>query len=266
VHYLDEGSGPPLVLVHGNFVSSADFVASGIVASLASRYRVIAFDRPGCGYTERPRDTAWTPLQQAELIRAAWLQLEVENPVVVAHSFGCVVAVSLALAHPASLKALVLLSGYYYPSLPLEIPLFALPASPVIGDVMRFTVTPALARLTGPLVAKQMFAPAEVSASFASYPLSMSRRPSQLRATFEDANFMEPAVKALQQHYRELTMPIEIVAGDADMVINTGQQSMRLARELPKARFSAIAGAGHMVHHLAPDRVLAAIDRVAAQT
>lgn len=262
VRYFDEGTGPPLVLIHGNVVSAQDFIASGIVASLAKRYRVIVFDRPGFGYSERPRGVDWTPKRQAELLCAALIELDVREPIVVGHSFGCPVAVALALAHPRSLGALVLLSGYYFP-VALGLPLFALPASPVVGDILRFTTFPVFARLMAPLVKKQLFAPAEVAATFAGYPLSMSRRPSQIRATIEDANALDPAAKAMQGRYGEIACPVEILAGDGDIVVNTRSQSERLANVLPDARLTIVPGAGHMLHHIAPDRVLEAIDRVA---
>ena len=265
LYYFDEGTGPPLVFIHGNVVSAQDFVASGLVASLMKRYRVIVFDRPGFGYSERPRDVDWTPMRQAELLSSALAELEVREPIVVAHSFGCLVAVALALAHPQALTGLVLLSGYYYPSTLLGVPLFALPASPVVGDALRFTALPVFARLMAPLVAKQLFAPAKVTGTFAGYPLSMSRRPSQIRATIEDANALEPAAKVMKGHYGEIAIPVEVLAGDGDMVVNTWSQSERLSRALQDARFTVVRGAGHMVHYIAPDRVLEAIDRISTR-
>ena len=56
VHYLERGHGTPLVLLHGNTLRLEDFVASGLVERLARNYRVLAFDRPGFGYSERPRN------------------------------------------------------------------------------------------------------------------------------------------------------------------------------------------------------------------
>ncbi|MDQ2858425.1 MAG: alpha/beta hydrolase [Candidatus Eremiobacteraeota bacterium] len=262
VHYLEEGSGPVLVLIHGNAMSSEDFIASDLVRPLAQQHRVIVFDRPGFGYTERPRDTAWTPQLQADLIYAALEKLGVVDPIVVGHSLGSLVTVALAIAHPAYPRALVLLSGFYYPAMPLGLPVFTVPAMPVADDVMRFTLAPVLARIMKPALTQQMFAPAPVSPSFARYPLSMARRPSQIRATIEDAKFMNPAAKTLSGHYGELTLPIEILAGDGDMVVNTWGQSERLAQALPNARFDTVEGAGHMIHYIAPERVLAAIAAV----
>jgi alpha-beta hydrolase superfamily lysophospholipase len=54
LHYIEKGEGSPVVLLHGNVVTAEDFDTSGVLDLLARRHRVIAFDRPGFGYSERP--------------------------------------------------------------------------------------------------------------------------------------------------------------------------------------------------------------------
>ena len=56
LHYVERGAGKPLVLLHGNGSMIQDFETSGLIDAAAKHYRVIAFDRPGFGYSERPRD------------------------------------------------------------------------------------------------------------------------------------------------------------------------------------------------------------------
>src|SRR5689334_11918263 len=52
LHYLEQGQGPAVVLIHGNGIDSQDYVLSGLFEKLAEGHRVIAFDRPGFGYSE----------------------------------------------------------------------------------------------------------------------------------------------------------------------------------------------------------------------
>src|SRR5207253_259946 len=55
LHYLEQGTGEPLALIHGNGTLIQDFTVSGLVDRLSERYRVIVIERPGYGYSERPR-------------------------------------------------------------------------------------------------------------------------------------------------------------------------------------------------------------------
>jgi pimeloyl-ACP methyl ester carboxylesterase len=259
LHYTERGSGSPVVLVHGNGVMAQDWEVSGVLDALAANHRVIAFDRPGYGYSERPRGTVWTPVAQADLIHGALAQLGVVRPVVVGHSWGTLVALALALDHPADVERLVLLSGYYFPSLRLDVPLQGAPATPLLGDLLRYTVSPIVGRLMSPLLVKQLFAPAPVPERFARFPLSMTLRPSQLRASAEEAVLMVPSAMLLQARYGELRLPVSIIAGSGDLIANPSAQSNRLAHLLLERDADLVEGAGHMVHYFAPERVVAAV-------
>src|SRR4051812_27126853 len=61
LHYIEKGTGSPVVLLHGNQAMADDFEISGVFDLIAEKHRVIAFDRPGFGYSERPRVMVWTP-------------------------------------------------------------------------------------------------------------------------------------------------------------------------------------------------------------
>ena len=100
LHVLMRGKGEPLLLLHGNGSNVLDLELSGLLERAAERYQVIAIDRPGFGYSSRPRGTVWTPQAQARLIHRALAQLGVVRPIVAAHSLGTQVALALALAVP----------------------------------------------------------------------------------------------------------------------------------------------------------------------
>lgn len=260
LHYLERGQGPTLVLIHGNGVTSHDYVLSGLFDELAEDHRVLAFDRPGFGYSERPRNRPWTAADQARLILTAMTELEVEAAVMVAHSWGTLVALQAAMEAPERIKGLVLMSGYYWPTVRLDVPLLSGPAIPGIGDLLRFTIAPILGRLTMPLVMKQIFAPAVVSPHFREgFAADISLRPSQLRATSADTAMMPREAGKLAPRLKEVTGPVLVMSGDGDKVVNCEHQSRRLARELLGGEIQVIEGAGHMLHHIAPDRVAAAI-------
>jgi pimeloyl-ACP methyl ester carboxylesterase len=125
LHYLDRGQGQPIVLLHGNLTLIDELVLSGLVELAVQHGRVIAFDRPGYGYSTRPRDRIWTAAAQADLIHDALRRLGVERPVVVGHSFGTIVALEMALRHPRSIAGLTLLSGYFFPTARVDVPLLS---------------------------------------------------------------------------------------------------------------------------------------------
>lgn len=266
LHYVERGEGPVVVLLHGNMVSLSDFEASGLIDRLAQSHRVIAFDRPGFGHSTRLRDRLWTPAAQADLLQAALLHLGVKRPLVVGHSMGTVVALALALAHPDDVSGLVLLGGYYYPSARLDALMTAPVALPVIGDVMRYTVTAVSARLLIERSVEAMFAPNEVPESF--FPTlsrEMMLRPVQLRANAEDAAFMIPAAAANRARYLSLRMPVTIVAGEADKVVDPQDQAVRLHQEVTHSELLLLPEVGHMVHHVALDTVVSAVERISAK-
>lgn len=263
LHYVDRGQGQPVVLLHGNGTMIEDFALSGLLDRLAERHRVIAFDRPGFGHSTRPRRRIWTPGAQADLLHEALRRLGVERPVVVGHSWGTLVALALAWRHPDAVRRLVLMSGYYFPSFRLDVLLLSPPALPILGDLIRYTISPLLGRLMLPLILRRLFAPAPVPQHLANFPFGLALRPWQLRASAAEAALMIPWAVAFRRHLRKVRTPALILAGTGDRLITTRNQSARLGAVLPHGEFRAIAGVGHMVHHSAPDQVVEAIEAAA---
>lgn len=263
LHYLERGTGTPVILLHGNGVTLQDFTTSGVFDLLAERHRVLAFDRPGFGYSARPRTTVWTPEAQAALIVAALRELGTGKVTIVAHSWGTLVALAIALNYPDTVSGLVLLSGYYYPSARLDVPAFAPPAVPVLGDLLAHTLSPATGALLGPAVIKASFAPAPVSPKFAAFPLGLTLRPSQVHATAADTALMVPAAARLSKRYRSLSVPVMVMAGEGDRIVRLNGQAERFAREVPASDLRVVPGQGHLFHYAVPDQVAAAVDEVA---
>ena len=180
LHYLERGEGRPVVLLHGNGVTGEDFELSRVLGLAAQSHRVIAFDRPGFGYSGRPRGTVWNAARQARLLRQALAAIALEPAVVIGHSWGTLVASALALDYPEAVRSLILLSGYYYPTLRADVALFSPPAIPVIGDFLRYTVVPPLTAAMLPAMVKRSFAPLPVPDRFAKgFPAGLALRPSQ---------------------------------------------------------------------------------------
>ena len=160
LHYSDRGDGSPVVLIHGNMVTGEDYETSGVAEILRETHRVIIFDRPGFGHSKRPRNQIWTADQQADLLHRALQQLGVVRPVVVGHSWGAIVALAMAVRYEADTAGVVALSGYYFWTLRPDVLLVGIGALPLIGDILRYTVSPLLNWMTMPLVRRALFSPA----------------------------------------------------------------------------------------------------------
>ena len=261
LHYIDRGSGPIIVLLHGNGGMVEDFEISGIVDRLERNHRVLLFDRPGFGHSTRPHGRFWSAKAQAELIRKALVRVGVDRAVIVGHSWGTLVALSLALDHPRQVAALVLLSGYYHPTARADVLPMSLAAIPVLGDIMRYTISPPLGWLIRRRVFRNLFAPSPVPARFAEeFPIGLSLRPSQLKASAADTALMISDAARNASRYGELSMPVTIVSGRDDQIVDFARQAEQLHDEIPHSRLEAIDAAGHMIHHSAPNRVAAAIE------
>ena len=259
MHYVERGQGDCVVFLHGNVVMAQDWIISGVCRSLAERHRVVAFDRPGFGYTTRPRNRVWTPDAQAELLAKAFAALGIDIPIVVAHSWATLVAIALGLRHAS--KKLVLVSGYYFPTARGDELLVAPNALPVIGDALRYTVSALLARLMLHRTIEKMFAPDPVPVDYERLvPRELMLRPVQLRADAEEGTLLVPAAIRYEDRYSALSVPIEIIAGSEDRVCDPNSHSARLHRVIRASTLRRVPRSGHMLHHLHADEVIAAVN------
>jgi pimeloyl-ACP methyl ester carboxylesterase len=266
LHYVERGNGRPLVLFHGNGSMIQDFESSGLIDLAAHSYRVIVFDRPGFGHSSRPRNVVWTPEAQADLFKKALDRLSIQRAIVLGHSWGASVAVALAIRHPSFVEALVLASGYYFPTARADVAASSVPAIPGLGDIVSYTILPILSRLMWPVMLRKVFGPRPVPEKFRGFPKEMAVRPSQLRASAAESTLMIPAAFASSKTYGELEVPTIIIAGEDDRLIDINEQSVRLHDEVKQSKLHRIAGAGHMIQQSATPDLMAAIDEAAAET
>ena len=260
LHYVEKGSGPPILLVHGNGVMVQDWIISGLFDELAKTNRVIAVDRPGFGHSSRPRGTRWTPEKQADLMAGLLDQLDAAPALAVGHSYGTQVVTAMALNHEEKLSGVVLLGGVFYPDPRADVLMIAGSAVPVYGDVLNHTLQPLLAEALQKPVNRTMFRPAAVPDRWRrEFSWAMAMRPSRMRAGAADAVHMIPAARRLAPRIGEIKLPVAIVAGSGDRIVSPSRQSERLHRDLPHSRLRLVAGAGHMVHHSGLEAVTAAV-------
>ena len=262
VHAVTRGAGPDLVLIHGASGNARDMTFA-LVDLLADRYRVTAFDRPGLGYTDAaPGAPGESPRNQARLLQAAARELGIERPIVLGHSFGGAVALAWALEDPEGTAAVVDVSGV------------AMPWPGPLNWLYRATAWGAGDALVPSLVAAwapEALVEQAVAATFAPNPVpdgyadhfgpALSIRRMSFRENARQVNVLRGYIVEMSQHYDRLTMPLEIVHGEADTIVPAQIHSIPLSRLAPGANLTLLPGVGHMPHHADPEAVVAAVDR-----
>lgn len=263
VHVQVAGTGPDLVLIHGASGNLRDFTF-GLMDRLTPHYRVLAFDRPGLGYSDPLPGDNPSIAAQVDVLRAAADQLGAVRPILVGQSYGGTVALSWAMNHPAA--ALVMVSA---PSLPW-------PGG--LDITYRLTETALGRALIAPLAAawvpdgyvmrsiEGVFAPQHTPPGYVAHlGLDLTLRQTALSVNALQINALRAQVVAMEPELPRLTLPMELVHGDADTVVPLTIHSLPLSKRLPNAHLTILPGVGHMPHHSNPDAVLAAIDRAAAR-
>jgi pimeloyl-ACP methyl ester carboxylesterase len=250
------------VLFHGNGSMIQDLLISGIVDRLASRYRVLCFDRPGFGYSQRPRMRIWTATSQAGLFVRALGQLGVHDPIVLGHSWGALVAVAIGLQNDYPVRGLVLASGYYFPTWRWDFWMMSGPAIPVLGDLVRYTIAPIISWAILPALFRKLFAPRSIPENFIHhFPSSLTIRPKQLRAAAEESAFLIPEATRLQSRYSSIRCPVHIFHGTGDQLIEP-EQARRLHKALSRSNLHLVNNAGHMVTYADGVAIAQAVDRL----
>src|SRR5215212_3171424 len=249
LHYLDRGdsAAPCIVLLHGNGSMIQDFTISGLVDRLARHNRVLCFDRPGFGYSQRPRSRIWTATAQAALLVKALNQLGVRDPVILGHSWGTLVAIAIGLRNGFPIRGLVLASGFYFPTWRWDVWIMSGPAIPLLGDLLRYTIAPIISWAILPGAFRTLFAPRPIPGNFKNaFPASLTLRPKQLRAAAEESAFLLPTAAQFQLRYSSIRCPVRIFHGTGDKVIEP-EQARRLHRVLSNSNLDLVEDAGHMV-------------------
>jgi pimeloyl-ACP methyl ester carboxylesterase len=265
LHWIEQGSGLPVVFVHGAGGMVEDLLSSRFAPMVGAQYRLIAIDRPGYGHSDRPRADLAGPEAQARLLHRALAQLGVERPILIGHSWGGAMVLAYAEEFPADVAGLLVLAGWSHPAREAALWMAGLPAAPLIGGLMSRALAPALASGLAREIVAQLFAPEPVPDSFWDFPIELALRPSQLRANAEDLAALNPDVARLRRHYRQIALPVEILTGGADKIVNPAAHAFRLARAVPDAGFQVLTGVGHMLHHTQPEMVCAALERLVAR-
>jgi len=263
VHYTDQGRGPAVVLLHGASGNLRDMTFD-LAGRLDGRYRVLAFDRPGLGYSQPLNTRGESPRQQARHMAKVLDELGVRRAVVLGHSYGGAVAMAWALERPDQVAAVVSLSGATMPW-PGGLGAWYSIASSRIGGA---TVVPLLVNSIDPSnadsIGARLFAPNALPEGYIDYVgVDLVLRSETIRTNARQVNTLKGHLQEMSQAYPDLRIPVEVVHGSADGTVPAAVHAQPMTQLLPNARLSLLPGIGHMPHHAATADVVAAVDRAA---
>jgi pimeloyl-ACP methyl ester carboxylesterase len=265
LRYVERGAGPPVVLVHGAFGGLEDWTATGILDELARDHRVLAFDRPGHGWSSSPRTDASSPIEQARSLRAALRALGVERPLVAGFSWGGAVAIAWAIEAPEEIAGLALVNPVAYPWPGATATPFVLSGIPLAGPLFAHTLAAPLGTWMTAGSARRAFEPAPVPASFARSPVPLALRPQTFLVETRDMRLLKAAVAIQSPRHGEIRAPLAILAGRGDRVTHWDFHSEPLSRAVAGAELRVLDDAGHQVLHSHPAEVVALVRRVAGR-
>jgi pimeloyl-ACP methyl ester carboxylesterase len=265
IHYVEMGpkdaAGPAIVMIHG-IMGQVRHFAYNFAERIATDHRVILLDRPGWGHStirgKRPVIGV-----QADMIAEALAKLGIEKPVVVGHSMGGAVSLALAIRHPEAVGRLALIAPLTQPIDKIVDTFRSLLVPQRLAPIIAWTLSLPVGIKTGGAKAAQAFSPDPVPADFALKGGGMaSLKPASFQSGVFEIATGAPEMVAQAKHYGEIRVPVAILYGTADYLLEPELHGEKTAAEIPECKLTLIEGGGHMLQVCHTDATEAWLRRV----
>lgn len=253
LHIVEQGSGRPLVLVHGLGAQLRNFTYA-LAGHLAVNFRVICIDRPGCGYSTRPAQVPASLSGQADTVAKLLAELGLEKPIIVGHSYGGAVALALAVNHPDSVGALALVAPLTHAQKEAPAAFRDLViSSKRLRKLIAWTIAIPVSMLTGRSILDLVFRPDSVPADFATAAGGLlALRPGQFFAASSDLVNVGEDLPGIEERYASIRVPVGILFGKNDQILDHAQHGVAMQSKVPGVALSLVDG-GHMLPLSAPE-------------
>ena len=238
IHYVDEGVGPAVILIHG--FGGHTFSFRYTVPALAERFRVVAVDLKGFGYSERPQKSDYSLTAQARTVVDLMDELGIDSAAVVGHSMGGEVAMRIAEGWPDRVEKLLLVASVSSDRFP------SLPPSPIIKPFMSV-----LGRFTSSVLLRRAF-------------YDRKKLTEEVREGYRGPKRVKGFMGGIYQMFRDMrhdppidfakiTQPVMILWARAEMLPQWTLR--RLRKRLPQAEVRFVEEAGHLLLEEQPEAV-----------
>lgn len=268
MHYLDEGAGEPVLMVHGNPTWS--FFYRNLVADLsADGYRCVAPDHIGCGFSSKPQNYSYTLAQHIENLEKLVDHLKLEGITLVLHDWGGAIGMGFAARHPGRIKRIVLLNtaAFLSPKIPWRINICRLPVfGPLVIRGLNGFAWPA----TWMATTRKGGLPTDVARGYLRPYRNWHDRVANLRFVQDiPMGPADPSYDTLARIEAKLALfrdtPALICWGGKDFCFND-HFLRRWEKELPQAAVHRFGDAGHYVIEDAYDKILPLIRSFCSET
>lgn len=252
--YQEEGSGRPLLLIHG--FGTSTYTWRRVAPELATNHRVIAVDLKGFGQSDKPMDERYSVFDQAELLAQLIEDRNLRDLTLVGHSFGGGVALLLALEADQRLKGrisrLVLLNTLAYPqNMPVFFRMLNMPFFSHVGVRM---VPPAVQTRVALKIAYHD--DSKIDDSEVEVYAGPLKTAAGKHAIIQSARQIVPEdLDALAERYKSIALPTLILWCDHDRIVPL-EVGLKLRRTLPNSTLRLIEGCGHMPQEEQPTSTL----------
>ena len=267
VHWVEQGEGPPIVMIHGLAGSLHNFTYAMQARLAAAGYRAIAVDRPGCGWSERDGDARARIPEQARMIAAMLAREGIERPLLVGHSLGGAVSLALAENHPEQVGGVALVAALVsVPDAPsaafagINIP------NPFIRRLVAHTLAVPMSIRNGEKTLAILFGPDPAPEDFRTRGGGLlSLRPQAFYAAATDLDAVPQDMPDITARIGEIRVPVGMIYGTGDRILSARDQIAVLSRALPDAEIVTLEGHGHMIPVVADEAVEAFVLRMAVK-
>lgn len=246
VHLSDVGEGRPLVFLHGLGGQLRHFHA--LIDSLSQHHRVVSIDRPGSGYSQPLSSSACGPFEQAKLVYGVIRKLGLEKPIIVGHSLGGAVALSLALRHPEACEGLALVAPLTHPTDSLPDAFKGLTVEPPwLRGFLAWTLLSPMARWGPRAPLEQVFAPDPIPPDFGDAAGGfLGRRPKSYLSSCSELRAIPQDLQELCRRYGDLNVPVRMIFGESDAILDPVVHGEPMKERLSDFKLTLTPG-GHML-------------------
>jgi len=258
----EDPSAVPVVLLHGAGANLRDMELA-VAERLAARHRVILIDRPGFGFSARKKGGENSPAEQAIVLDELLSQLGIDRAIIVGHSWGGTLALTLALDYPQRVAGLVLLAPPTHPrrrGLGRHNAIFATP----LGWLFAHTIALPLGVLLIEFGIRAAFLPQTTPPGYSKRSAAwLILRPRSLMANWAEIGALDPFLRNQIDRYSTLRAPTITLNGDRDPLVPPQDHAVKLAELASVVKVEVLKGFGHMLHHAAAGRIADAVEELA---